>query len=415
MINISKLEKIVNDQSQIFKKKDIGVPRAVNFKKHLKTKQITVISGIRRSGKSTLLSQFAREYSKYYYLNFDDERLINFTVEDFENLMMVFQKKHKAKVIFLDEIQNISKWERFVRRIFEEGYKIFVTGSNAKLLSSELATHLTGRYFKIELFPFSFLEYLNFKKINYKKKDTKTEVKILKNFDKYLKNGGFPEFIKYNDPEFIKRIYENILYKDLLARFKIRETKAFKELANYLFSNFTKEASYNSLKNILGFKNVMTVRNYVSFMEESYLLFELYKYDYSLKKQYVFNKKIYVIDNGIRNIVSFYFSEDRGKLLENLVFIELKRQGKEIYFYRDKVECDFLIFEKNKITKIIQVTDTLDANNEKRELKGLLEAAKQFNLKQGFILTKNQEYRFQKDGVKIKVVPTWKWLLGIYL
>jgi predicted AAA+ superfamily ATPase len=187
--------------------------------------------------------------------------------------------------------------------------------------------------------------------------------------------------------------------------------KSFKELANYLFTNFTKETSYNSLKNILSFKNVMSVKNYIEFMEESYLLFEVFKYDYSLKKQYVSNKKIYVIDNGVRNIVSFYFSEDRGRLLENLVFIELKRRGKEIYFYRDKTECDFLIFEKNKITEIIQVTDALDENNKKRELEGLIDAARQFDLKKGLILTKDQEDSFQKDGVKILVVPIWKWLL----
>lgn len=413
MINKLKLEKIVNDQLAVFEKKYTGVLREIDFDKHLKTKQITVISGIRRSGKSTLLAQFSKNFKEYYYLNFDDERLINFSVEDFENLMIIWQKKFQAKVIFLDEIQNVQNWERFVRRIFEEGYKIFVTGSNAKLLSSELATHLTGRYFKIELYPFSFQEYLNFLKIDYHKKDTKTEIKILKYFDLYFKNGGFPEYIKYNDDEFIKRIYENILYKDLLTRFKIRETKSFKELANYLFSNFTKETSYNSLTKILGFKNVMSVKNYIGFMEESYLLFELYKYDYSLKKQYVSNKKVYVVDNGIRNIVSFYFSEDRGKLLENLVFVELKRRSKEIYFYREKNECDFLIYNKNKITDLIQVTDVFDESNRKRELGGIIEAAQKFGLKKGKILTHGQEENFQSSGIKIDVVPVWKWLLEI--
>lgn len=413
MINKDKLEKVVNDQLSAFKKKDSGITREIDFDKQLKTKQITVISGIRRSGKSTLLAQFSKKYSEYYYLNFDDERLIDFKVEDFENLMIVWQKKYRAKVIFLDEIQNVKNWERFVRRIFEEGYKVFVTGSNAKLLSSELATHLTGRYFRIELYPFSFREYLNFLKIDYNKKDTKTEVKILKHFDKYLQNGGFPEYLKYNDVEFIKRIYENILYKDLLTRFKIRETKSFKELANYLFSNFTKETSYNSLKKILGFKNVMSVKNYIGFMEESYLLFELYKYDYSLKKQYVSNKKIYVVDNGIRNIVSFYFSEDKGRLLENAVFIELKRRARELYFYREKNECDFLIYNKNKITDLIQVTVAYNEGNKKRELAGIVEAAKQFGLKKGLILTHEQEEKFQSGGVKIEIMPIWKWLLKI--
>lgn len=284
-----------------------------------------------------------------------------------------------------------------------------MTGSNAKLLSSELSTHLTGRYFKIELYPFSFKEFLNYKRVDYKKKNTETKIKVLKNFDYYLKWGGFPEFVKYKDKEFVKRIYEDVLYRDLLTRFKIKEVKAFKELANYLFANFTKELSYNSLKNVLGFKAAMSVKNYVDFMEESYLIFELYKYDYSLKKQFVSDKKIYVIDNGMRNVVAFYFSKDRGKLLENLVFIELKRRDCQIYYFKDKKECDFIIKDKNKIVQAIQVTFDLDKNQE-REVKGLFSAMEKFDLKNGLILTNSQEREFKKDGRVIEVRPVWKWL-----
>ncbi|MBI5194479.1 MAG: AAA family ATPase [Nitrospirae bacterium] len=162
----------------------------------ISTKQITVISGIRRSGKSTLLTQFASRYKNYYYINFDDERLINFTVDDFHNLMLVFHKLYQADVIFLDEVQNIEGWERFIRRIHDEEYKIFLTGSNARLLSSELATHLTGRYVKIELYPFSFREYLSFHRIDYDVKTSKKKAIVLRYFDKYLRGGGFPEFVK---------------------------------------------------------------------------------------------------------------------------------------------------------------------------------------------------------------------------
>ena len=162
MVSTENLEDILVDQLQAFNEKELGVLRDIDFDKYINTKQITIVSGIRRSGKSTLLAQFAKRIKHFYYVSFDDERLIDFQIKDFNALMLVFNKMYSAKTIFIDEVQNVEKWELFVRRLYEEGYKIFVTGSNAKLLSSELATRLTGRYFKIELFPFSFKEFLNF-------------------------------------------------------------------------------------------------------------------------------------------------------------------------------------------------------------------------------------------------------------
>ncbi|OGC08955.1 AAA family ATPase [candidate division WOR-1 bacterium RIFCSPLOWO2_12_FULL_45_9] len=411
MIQAEKLEEIIADQLKAFKAKDFGVKRGVDFQKHLKTNQITVISGIRRSGKSTLLFQFSKEFERFYYVNFDDERLVDFTLEDFDTLMLVFHKLYHSRVVFIDEVQNVERWELFVRRIYEEGYKVFVTGSNAKLLSSDLATRLTGRYFKIELYPFSFKEYLNFEKVDYGKKDTLTRSKILRNFSDYLTEGGFPEYVRHREAEFIKRIYEDVLYKDLLVRFKVKETKSFRELAGFLFSNFTKELSYRSLKNFLGFKSITSVKNYIGFMQESYLIFELLKYDYSLKKQFVSDKKIYVIDNGMRNAVAFSFSEDSGKMLENLVFVELKRRAKEVYYYKGKKECDFIIREKGKITEAIQVTQRIEVDNETRELGGMSEALERFRLKTGLIITEDQAGEKKIGSKKIKIMPAWKWLL----
>lgn len=412
MINQSYLGKIIRDQRKTFEEKNSGTVRKIDFQKYLKTGQITVISGIRRSGKSTLLKQFSRHYPNYYYLNFDDERLIDFSVSDFQNLMVAFQKQFSSKVIFLDEIQNVQKWERFARRIFEEGYKIYITGSNAKLLSSELATHLTGRYYKIELYPFSFEEFLRFNEVDYSQITSKKEAKILKNFDSYLEGGGFPEYAKNKKNESLEQIFEDIMYRDLLTRFKIREVKNFKLLINYLFTNFTGETNYNSLKNLLDFKSATTVKNYIEFTQESYMIFELFKYDYSLKKQYVSNKKIYVIDNGIRNAVAFSFTRDSGKLLENLVFLELKRRGEDIYYYKDKKECDFLVRKGLRISEAIQVSQELDnPETKKREIDGLLEAMEKFKLKKGLIITEGQEEERKIKGKKIKIVPAWKWLL----
>ena len=323
-----------------------------------------------------------------------------------------FQKLYPSSVIFIDEIQNIAGWERFVRRIHDEGYKIFLTGSNARLLSSELATHLTGRYVKIELYPFSFREFLEFREIDYRIRNTKAKAAILRNFDVYLRAGGFPEFVKYDDREFLKRIYDDIIYRDILVRFKIKEVKAFKHLASFLFSNFTKETTYNSLKNTLGFKSVTSVRNYIEFMQESYLIFELPRYEYSLKKQIIQGKKIYVIDNGIRNNVSFFFSDDEGRLIENLVFIELKRKGKEVFYFKGRKECDFVIRKGSKITEAVQVSLSLTAGvNEEREMGGILEALEHFHLKRGVILTKHQEDTVRRKKFTIKLMPVWKWLI----
>ncbi|MBI2436914.1 MAG: ATP-binding protein [Candidatus Magasanikbacteria bacterium] len=410
MLELNLLEQIIADQRQNFEAKDPGIEREIDFLKYQKTPQITVISGIRRSGKSTLLKQFSGRFSPYYYLTFDDERLINFSVEDFATLMLAFSKVASAKAIFLDEIQNVSGWERFVRRLHEEGYKIFITGSNAKLLSSELATHLTGRYFKIDLFPFSFREFLRFNAVNLGDKTTKTQALILKHFDDYLTHGGFPEYVKYKDKEFITRAYEDVIFKDIITRFKIRASTSFQQMASYLFTNIGKEISYNSLKNILDYKSVISVKKHVGYLAEAFLLFELYKYDYSLKKQFRSNKKIYAIDTGMRNEIAFSFSKDSGRLLENVIYIELKRRGQEVFYFKGKQECDFLVKEKNKIRFALQVTTVLTEDNTERELNGLVEATLSSGINSALVITLNQEKKIKRQGIHITIIPAWKWL-----
>lgn len=410
----SKLQEIIIDQNKVFQKKDSGLERNLIDNKFIKSNRIIVISGVRRSGKSTLLKQISLKLNNFFYINFDDERLINFTVEDFNNLLILWNKNHYSKNILIDEIQNINSWERFVRRVHDEGYKLFITGSNAKLLSSELGTHLTGRYQKIELYPFSFKEIIIYNglpiKIDYSSEE---KSKILKLFDRYINFGGFPEYIKYNyrEQDYLKRVYEDIIYRDIITRFGIKEVKSFRELSNYLLTNISKQVSYNSLKNILGIKTTMTVRSFVSYLEESYLFFEMFKYDFSLKKQYVSEKKIYCIDIGMRNNVSFHFSEDRGRLLENIVFLELKRRGEDLFFYKNKKECDFVIQKQNKISEAIQVTEKMSKTNEKREFDGLIEVMEQFNIKEGLILTEYESQKIIVSNKNIQIMPIWQWLL----
>lgn len=413
-MNTELIEEVVLDQKKNLAQKSIGIKREVDIKKLIDTHQISVISGIRRCGKSTLLLQLMQQYESYNYLNFDDERLISFTVEDFRELMVIFKKYGNSKTVFFDEIQNIDKWERFIRRLYDEDYKIYITGSNSNLLSSELTTHLTGRYYKIELYPFSFTETLTYKNIEYNQLATDNKAAIIKTLEEYLYNGGFPEWIKYSDKEFLKRTYEDIIYKDLVARFKVRNIKQFKLLSQYLFTNITGELSYNSLKNALNIKSTNTVSEYISYLEESYLVFELFKYDFSLKKQYISNKKVFVIDNGIRNQISFSISDDKGKLLENLVFIELKRRQKELFFFKSKnnKEIDF-IYNDSNIWHLVQVSYTLnDFKTKEREVNAIIEAQKEFDRIKPLIITySDNEEVIEANGIEIQVLPVWKWLI----
>ena len=407
------LHQLVIEQKKIFEK-NIHIIKRIFPENIISSPKIVVITGVRRCGKSTLLRQISKYYKNYSYINFEDERLLDFTYHDFNNLLEIFLSLNpKSKTLFFDEIQVINGWEKFVRRLFTEGYKIFVTGSNATLLSSEIATSLTGRNLKIELFPFSFKEYLSFTKFEIKKIYTTKEKAILsKQVNDYLHYGGFPEIVKSKDFEELNQIYQDIIIKDLLVRFKIRDQKDFRELSLFLLSNISKKISFNNLKNLLNFSNTSKVKNYVDFLCEAYLFFIINKYDASIKKQIVNDKKIYVIDTGLVNSTSFQFSENRGSILENAVFLELKRRNKEIFYFEDGKECDFVIKLGRSITHAIQVTDNLsNPLTRKREIEGLKLAMGRFNLSKGTIVTLDSEEDIKEHDKIIHIIPYWKWLL----
>jgi uncharacterized protein len=413
MISEPQLEELVLSQKESFLSRDPGIPREIATGGFRETDQIVVITGIRRCGKSTLMRQLSAQYSDFLYINFDDDRLMDFSLEDFPALMLLFEKTSPGvKVLFIDEIQNVAGWERFIRRIHDEGYKVFLTGSNANLLSAELGTRLTGRYTTITLYPFSFGECLRFRSVGTDRITEKKKAAVLAEFDRYLTGGGFPEYLKYGDPEYLKRIYDDILFRDIISRYGIREVKGFRQLAHYLFTNTANTATYNALKNILGFKSVVSVRDYIGFLEEAYLIFECFRYDFSLKKQYVNEKKIYCIDTGMRNTVAFRFSDDKGRMLENLVYIELLRRGKSVYFFKNPRECDFITEERGTVTGAIQVCFELSRENRDRELAGLAGAMSMHGLADGIILTYNQEETITSGDASIHVLPVWKWLIG---
>lgn len=415
IMNKQELKEIVIDQS----KRRIGedlIDRDIYDKAEetIKNKFIIIISGIRRSGKSTLLNQLREKYLGYY-LNFDDDRLVHFKIEDFQILYEIFLELFGERDYFyFDEIQNIEGWERFVRRLHDENLKIFVTGSNASMLSRELGTHLTGRHLEIPIYPFSFLEYLKFKNIELEKNwqyNTHKRVEIKKAFNEYLYLGGFPEYLHSKNKEYLKTLYENILYRDILVHYNLSNEKALKELVYYSASNVSKEISFNRMKKMIGLGSSTTVKEYFAYLENSYLVFLLPKFEYSLKKQIFANKKIYFIDNALALNLGFRISDDKGRLLENLVFTELKRRKNEVYYFSEKGECDFVIKEGNKIIKAIQVCHDFNKDNEKREINGLLESLKKFKLKKGIILTNDQEEEIKIENRLVKIVPVWKFLL----
>ncbi len=385
----------------------------VKIESYVKNPFVIVISGIRRAGKSTLLHQIKKKHPGYY-LNFDDERLVNFKLEDFQVLKELFIELFGEEGIFyFDEIQNIGNWERFVRRLHDEGKKVFVTGSNASMLSRELGTHLTGRYLEINLYPFSFNEFLRSKNIKVSSKDfylTESKVRLKRYFDEYLVTGGLPEYLMTRNTDYLRTLYDSILYRDIMARYGLTNERTLKEIVYLVAGSVSKVISFNSIKKLLRVGSSTTVKDYFSYFENSFLIFLVNKFDYSLKKQVYLGKKAYLIDTGLAVNLGFRVSKDIGRLLENLVFIELKRRGKEVYYYSDKNECDFIIKEGTRITEAMQVCHEFNEENREREISGLLEAMGKFKLKQGVILTDDQTEEISIGNKRIKVLPVWRWL-----
>jgi predicted AAA+ superfamily ATPase len=382
---------------------------------------VVVISGIRRCGKSTLLQAIrAKNKEQDYYLNFDDERLIHFKVEHFQLLLELFGERYgKQSTFYFDEIQNITGWERFVRRLHDYGNKVYITGSNASMLSKELGTHLTGRYQQIELYPFSFLEYLKLNEIDPHSLDhfnTDDKVVLKAAFNDYFKFGGFPAFLKSKNTEYLKSLYESVLYRDVMVRNGITNEQELLELMFFVTSNTSKLISYNSLAKVIGVKNATTVKQYLGFLQDAYMLGLVTKYDVSVKKQLHNPKKVYGIDLGLMRQLSFQHSEDQGRLLENLVFLELKRQTKTVYYHHNKSECDFVIKEKNSITQAIQVCWSMhDDKTKQREINGLIDAMAAYQLKEGLILTEDESDSITIDDKTINMMPVWLWLLTLNL
>lgn len=419
MLSDTEIKEIIVRQRETILNKKYGIERSIlkEIESKIKLPHVIVLTGLRRSGKSTLLRQIIKKQyndEDFYYLNFEDERLFNFPASEFnrlyESLIGLYGKK---KTFFLDEIQNVANFETFVRRLYEEGFKFFITGSSATLLSKELGTKLTGRHVDIVVRPFSFLEFLELKKFKINKYSiykTETKVEIKKYFEEYLVKGGMPEYLIYNDPELLTRVYEDTIIKDIAVRYKVENVSVLRQLYSYLINNFSNKFSYNSIKKVTSIKSVNTIKKFISYLEETYFAKTINKFDYSYKKQIINDKKFYVLDNGFTGILSKKLNKDSGWLLENLVFNSLNKSY-DVFYYSDKSECDFLIIQNKEVKQAIQVCYELNEENKEREISGLIEPLDKFKLKQGLILTFNQDDEFKIKGKTIKVLPVWKWLL----
>ncbi|MCK4269423.1 MAG: ATP-binding protein [Methanogenium sp.] len=400
MILIDELSKIVGSQRNNIERRNPGIIRQDLIKVNPIENFAIVISGIRRCGKSTLLLQSMNREEKFNYLNFEDPRLSELELKDFELLEEVFARDSgENDLYYFDEIQNLSGWESYVRYLLDNNKKVIITSSNASLLSREPGTKLTGRNLRMELFPFSFREFLDFSDL----KDSEDS------FHKYLFLGGFPEFLRTGMDEVHQNLLLDIIARDIVYRHNIKNPEVITEIAVYLLGNISREFTLSKLKKTFtSIGSVTTLSSYLDFLKDAYIIFTLPRFSYSLKSRQINPKKVYAIDNGFIRANSIGFSDDYGRLLENHVFLELRKRYREIFYFRENGECDFLVKEKTKITKAIQVCYEVNTHNKEREINGLLEAMESFGLDKGYILTFNQKDEIILGDRTISIIPARK-------
>ncbi len=381
-------------------------------------KEVITIFGVRRSGKSSLLSLIIRELkleeTQFLYINFDDPVFINYSdVSILDKIWEVYKihiNNREKPYIFFDEIQNIPKWEKWIRKIrdLEQAF-VFITGSSSTLFSRDFGTSLTGRHISFALYPLSYREYLSFKGYELPENELQIIEKKLtlrKAFQEYIYTGGFPEIVLTDRKELLKEYFEDILFKDIILRYSIRDANTLRKIATYCLTNVSKLISYNSIRNVFKI-SLDKVKSYLSYLEESYLIFLIPSFAYSLKSQELSPKKVYCIDNGLRNVVSFKFSKDEGKLVENMVFLELKRRKHEIYYWKNKHEVELVL--KNVDDSLIGINVTYTDEIDEREIDGLKEFKRKFGSKVKELVVITKDIDKQSEGIRF--VPVWKWLL----
>lgn len=383
---------------------------------------IKVISGVRRCGKSVLAHRVLKNLP-YGYINFDDERLADITAVDLNLILeVILELQPDLKYILLDEIQNIDKWELFVARLQRGGYKVIITGSNAHLLSRDLSTHLTGRHKVFEIYPFSFLEYLRSRGMDYardKVSSTRSRAEISAAFSDYFSEGGFPELPGIVDKKsYLHDLYDKILTQDIALRHGVRHIKTLKDIALFTANNYASRLSYQNIKDAYSLGSIHTVKNYLAYMQEAYLFFAVEAFSHKARERVRLPRKMYGIDTALLRSISVSGQKNEGRLLENLVYLELLRRKKQVLYYSDpqrKYEVDFVCRQNAGPVELIQVClDTNMAEVKERELRGLQSAVNAFKSVSSDGLTLITRDRGGAEiiaGKRVECVPVWEWLL----
>lgn len=397
----SEIQAVANEQKNTLYSFELGIFRELLGLLPVTKTHALVVSGIRRCGKSVLLHQFIRnEIDEVFYFNFADIRLYQFSASDFILLDELIKESHK-KILFFDEIQIIDGWELYVRQKLDQSVRVIITGSNARMLSVELGTNLTGRHITKELFPFSYNEFCSFFSYKHNKES----------YLSFIQKGGFPEYLKTGNSELLSFLLEDILHRDIATRYSIRDISGLKKLCVYVMSNTAKHVSPSKLTSAIGVKSSSTVLEFLSYFESSYLVNLIPRFSWSVKGQMLSEKKVYVVDNGLVNVASVSASKDLGRKFENVIYWKIRRKTRKIWYYSDgHSECDF-IFQKNEDYFAIQVCYELNGDNQEREINGLIAALEFFNLREGVILTIDQTDKILKDVYTIHVVPAYKFEL----
>ena len=421
-MKISDIEKVLLEQQDELEalEGEVLIHRPEEDLINLNRKLAQVVIGVRRSGKSTLCFNALRKAGVHYaYANFDDERLEELETKDLDNVLQTLYKIYgKFDYLFLDEIQNIDGWPLFVNRLLRQRIHIIITGSNAKLLSTELATHLTGRHHKIELFPFSFKDWCSIKDVEYTRLTTKNKGLLSKAYEEYFRQGGFPELIsgEENPKEYISTLIDNIISQDIKKRYKIRNIDALKRLAHHILNETPTLVVKDTLQNIIGIKSERTLGNYLMYLNQTYLISTISKYS-SRSRERARNEKSYAIDVAFMDKRENAFSgENLGWRLETIVYLELLRRKagteNDIYYYQGRsAEADFVVCDGNKTLAVYQVSyDISNDKTRKREIKGCIAGAKATKCDNIFLITDHESEVIEEDGYSIQVVPIWEWL-----
>lgn len=422
-MKLSEIEKVLLEQQDELEalENEVLIHRPEEDLINLKSKLAQVVIGVRRSGKSTLCFNALRKAGVHYaYANFDDERLEELQTQDLDDVLQTLYKIYgKFDYLFLDEIQNIEGWPLFVNRLLRQRIHIIITGSNAKLLSTELASHLTGRHHKIELFPFSFKDWCTIRELDYTRLTTKNKGLISKAYEEYFQQGGFPELLsgEENSKEYISTLIDNIITQDIKKRYKIRNIDALKRLAHHILNETPTIIVKDTLQETMGIKSERTLGNYLLYLNQTYLTSTISKYSPKSRER-ARGEKSYAIDVAFMDKRENAFSGDNlGWRLETIVYLELLRRKagteNDIYYFQNRnAEADFVVCDGNKTLAVYQVSyDISKEKTRKREIKGCIAGAKATKCNNLFLITDHEREVIEEDGYTIQVIPIWEWLL----